>query len=473
MKIKFGTSGWRAIIADDFTFGNVKLVVQAIADYIYSIHAQNKGIIVTSDTRFLGEQFREFAARILAANGIKVFLTKRDTPTPVCAYEILRRKTAGGINFTASHNPPFYQGIKYSPPNGAPAPLEVTKWIEDRIKDISNEKMQLELKNIQEFEKMKLVEIIDPQKEYFKQLKKYIDFDVIKKSKLNIVYDCMHGTGRDYLDTILKQNGCKVEILNNSLDPYFGGFSPEPAKNNIPDLIKKIKTSKNSFGVATDGDADRFGFVDFGGYCIDANFIIALLLDYIIKHKKWVGSAVRSLATTHLIDSIARKNNIKLHDVPVGFKFIGEIMQREDILIGGEESGGLTVHRHVPEKDGILACLLVIEMVARTKKSLNELLRELYKNYGTFYTDRLNLHLNDATKNKLFTFLKENTPSKINNLPVAQVDTRDGIKTILKDGSWVLVRFSGTEPIVRFYLEAKTKKQLDELKKYATKLLNF
>jgi phosphoglucomutase len=473
MKITFGTSGWRAIIAEDFTFENVKLVSQAIADYIHSINAQDKGIIITSDTRFLGEKLREFSARILAANGIKVFLTKRDTPTPVCAYEIIRRQTAGGINFTASHNPPFYQGIKYSPPTGAPAPPETTKWIENRIQQITQTPTQLELKSIQELEQKKIVEIIDPQKEYFKQLKKYIDFNVIKKSNLKIIYDCMHGTGRDYLDMALKQNGCKVEILNNNLDPYFGGFPPEPTKNNMPTLIKKIKTSKNSFGVATDGDADRFGFVDFDGSCIDANFIIALLFDYIIKYKTWKGSVVRTLATTHLIDSIASKNNITLHDVPVGFKFIGEVMQREDILIGGEESGGLTVHRHVPEKDGILACLLVIEMVARTKKSLKELLAEVYKKYGTFYTARLNLHLDDQTKEKLFTFLKNDTPSQINNLPVSKIDDRDGTKIILNDGSWLLVRFSGTEPIVRFYVEARTKKQLNDLQKYATDLLKL
>lgn len=473
MKITFGTSGWRAIIADEFTFANIKLVSQAIADYIYSINAQDKGIIITSDTRFLGDKFREFATRILANNGIKVFLTKRDTPTPVCAYEIIRRQTAGGINFTASHNPPFYQGIKYSPPSGAPAPPEVTKWIENRIQEINQNPMKIELKSIQELEKTNLIEFIEPQKEYFKQLKKYIDFNIIKKSKLKIIYDCMHGTGRDYLDTILRQNGCNVEIINDNLDPYFGGFSPEPAKHNIPDLIKKVKASKNSFGAGTDGDADRFGFVDFDGSCIDANYIIALLFDYIIKHKKWVGSVVRTLATTHLIDSIAKMNNIKLHDVPVGFKYIGEIMQQEDILLGGEESGGLTVHRHVPEKDGILACLLVIEMVARTKKSLKELLADVYKKYGTLYTDRLNLHLNDTTKNKLFSFLKENTPSNIINMPVSQIDNRDGIKTILTDGSWVLVRFSGTEPIVRFYIEAKSKKQLNELKAYVTNLLNF
>ena len=472
MEIKFGTSGWRSIIAEDFTFENVKLVVQSIADYIYSIDAQSCGLIITSDTRFMGEKFREFAARIIAANGIKVFLTERDTPTPVCAFEIIRRKTAGGINFTASHNPPFYQGIKYSPPSGAPAPVETTKWIEERIKEIKKNPVLLELKSIPEFEKVDLIEIIDPQKDYFKQLKRYIDIDVIKKSKLNIIYDCMHGTGRDYLDTFLKQNGCKVEILNSNLDPYFGGFPPEPAQKNIAELIKKVKSTKNSFGVGTDGDADRFGFVDFDGSCMDANQSIALLFDYIIKYKNWKGSVVRTLASTHLMDAIAKKNNIQLHDVPVGFKYIGEIMLKEDILIGGEESGGLTVHRHVPEKDGILACLLVIEMVARTKKSLKELLKDVYKKYGSYYTSRLNLHLDDKTKNKLLTYLKEKTPTKINNLAVTSVDKRDGVKMILSDGSWLLVRFSGTEPIVRFYCEARDKKKLKEMEEFAKGLLD-
>ena len=471
MEIKFGTSGWRAIIAEDFTFDNVKLVVQAIADYIYFIKAQDAGVIVTSDTRFLGEKFREFASRILAANGIKVYLTNRDTPTPVCAYEIIRRKLAGGINFTASHNPPYYQGIKYSPPSGAPAPIETTKWIEERIKEIKTTPIKLELKSIEDFKKAGLIEIIDPKKEYLNHLKKYIDLKVIKKSRLKIIYDCMHGTGREYLDSFLKQNGCKVEIINSNLDPYFGGFPPEPAKNNIPELIKLVKSGKNCFGVATDGDADRFGFVDFDGSSIDANQIIALLFDYIINYKNWKGSVVRTLATTHLIDSIAKKNNIPLHDVPVGFKYIGEIMLKEDILIGGEESGGLSVFRHVPEKDGILACLLVIEMVARKGKSLKELLKDLYKKYGYFYTSRMNLHLDESTKNNLLNYLINNTPQNINGKSVEKVDKRDGVKMILQDGSWILVRFSGTEPIVRFYCEASNKKELQKLEQYAKSLL--
>jgi phosphoglucomutase len=470
MNIKFGTSGWRAIIADDFTFQNVKLVSQAISDYIFDIGKQNDGIIITSDTRFLGDEFRTLAARVFASNNIKVFLTARDTPTPVCSFEIIRRKTAGGINFTASHNPPKYQGIKYSPPSGGPALPETTNWIENRIKILSESGLN-EIKQYEDLKNAGLIEIIDPQKYYLNALKNYIDVKTIRNSKINIIYDCMHGTGRDYLDKFLLMNKCNVKIINNNLDPLFGGLPPEPAKNNISELIKTVKEKKNNFGVGTDGDADRFGIVDFNGDVIDANQIIALLFDYLINNRKWKGSVIRTLATTHLIDAIAAANNIKVHDVPVGFKYIGEIMINEDIIIGGEESGGLTVHKHIPEKDGILACLLVIEMVAKTKKSLTELLENLYKKYGYFYTARLNLHLPDSKKEPLLKQLKDNTPSKIINRDVVKTDKRDGVKMILDDGSWLLVRFSGTEPIVRFYFESNSKKKINELIKYANSLI--
>jgi phosphoglucomutase len=466
MEIKFGTSGWRAIIADEFTFENVRLVSQAISDYVYLIGKEKSGIIITSDTRFLGDEFCKLAARVFAANKIKVYLTERDAPTPVCAYEIIRRKTAGGINFTASHNPPKYQGIKYSPPSGGPALPITTYWIEARIEELKF----LEEKEYPDFNSLKekgLIEIIDPRKNYLAQLNKYVDVKIIKNSGLNIIYDCMHGTGRDYLDAFLEQNKCKVKIINNNLDPTFGGLPPEPAKNNIGELIKLVKSGKNNFGVATDGDADRFGFVDFNGEVIDANQIIALLFEYLLQTRKWKGSVVRTLATTHLIDAIAEKNGITLHDVPVGFKYIGEIMTEEDIIIGGEESGGLTVYRHIPEKDGILACLLVIEMVAKRKKPLAALLNDLYKKYGFYYTARLNLHLPDAKKHKLLDKLSKNTPTEILKKKVTWIDRRDGIKMSLEDNSWLLVRFSGTEPIVRFYGEADSQKKLDALMKYA------
>jgi phosphoglucomutase len=328
-----------------------------------------------------------------------------------------------------------------------------------------------ETKSYVDLLKSGLIEIINPQKEYIRSLKNFIDIEKIQNSKINIIYDCMHGTGRDYLDRFLIMNKCNVKMINGNLDPLFGGLPPEPAKANIKNLIKMVIEKKNNFGVATDGDADRFGFVDFNGDVIDANQIIALLFDYLVNNRPWKGSVVRTLATTHLIDSIAAKNNIKLNDVPVGFKYIGEIMMHEDIIIGGEESGGLTVHGHIPEKDGILACLLVIEMVSKTKKSLTQLLDNLYKKYGYFYTSRLNLHLLDFQKEPLLKKLKEDTPTEILNFKVVKTDKRDGVKMILEDGSWLLVRFSGTEPIVRFYSEANTKKKLSALMKYAKSLI--
>lgn len=456
-KIKFGTSGWRAILADEFTFENVRIVTQAICDLIREKGETGKGVVVGYDTRFMGRRFALEAAEILAANGIKAFLCKRDVPTPVIAFEIMRRKTAGGINFTASHNPPEYNGLKFSSSWGGPALPETTGEIERRANEMMGEMTYREI-SLKKGMDEKLIEIIDPIEPYLEDLKKKVDLSVLKGMKVGV--DHLYGTSRGYLDTLLEDAGCEIIRFHEHPDPVFGGRPPEPAEENIHDLIEKVKGDNTiSLGLATDGDADRFGIVDKGGRYIEPNYIIALLLDYLIRTRRWKGGVARSVATTHLIDRVAKKHGVEVYETPVGFKYIGELISEDKLVIGGEESAGLTIKGHVPEKDGILACLLVAEMVAREGKGVTEMLDNLYSEVGTVLTRRVNIHLQGSgLKDRLKTL-----PSSFAGLSVDKVVTIDGTKLILSDGSWVLIRPSGTEPVVRFYAEAFSQEGLDRL----------
>ncbi|MDD5687280.1 MAG: phosphoglucomutase/phosphomannomutase family protein [Elusimicrobia bacterium] len=488
--IKFGTSGWRGIIADDFTFDNVKLVSQAIADYIKQVSGlgdkqisesqktktssthspahpltRPPAVIIGYDTRFCSENFARTSAEVLAANEITVFSTKRDCPTPAISYEILKRKTSGGINFTASHNPPEYNGLKFSPSWGGPALPETTKAIENRCKELGEQGTGREIKqiNYEEGKKRNLIQEIEPEKNYIKRIEELIDLKAIKKSKIKIVLDVLYGTARGYLDKILEDADCKVKILHNYRDVLFGGHAPEPSKENLTELLSILKKEKYNLGLGTDGDADRFGIIDSDGSFISPNEMIALSLDHLVKTRKWKGVVARSVMTTHLIDAVAKKYNITVRETPVGFKYIGEVMTKEDMIIGGEESGGLTIFGHIPEKDGILACLLAAEMVAINKKSLRKILNQIYKEVGTILSTRLNFHLPQEKMNSIKTKLEKNPPAEISSLKVVNINKLDGYKFILEDGSWVGLRLSGTEPVIRIYVEADSKKKLDSL----------
>lgn len=459
--IAFGTSGWRGILCEDFTFENVKIVTQAIADYLKSTGEADKGVIVGCDTRFMGKRFTEEAASVLAGSGIKALLCSRDVPTPVIAFEILRRGAAGGINFTASHNPPEYNGIKFSPSWGGPALPETTKQIERRANEMMGDFCYSEL-SLEEAKRRNLLEVIDPHAAYLTALEQKVDFDALKtigKLGLNPLY----GTARGYLDAPLKSLGIPYAIINDHLDPYFGGQPPEPSESHIPDFISLVKNDPTiRLGLATDGDADRFGILDADGTYIEPNYIIALLLDYLIRVRKLTGGVARSVATSHFVDAVAKKHGVPVYETPVGFKYIGELITQDKIVIGGEESAGLTIKGHVPEKDGILACFLVAEMVAHEGKTVRELLERMYGEVGRFITRRDNLKLSPE--------LEAAYPGKVAALPkeiagtaVTDVITVDGVKLILSDGSWMLFRKSGTEPVVRLYGEASSEGRLTEV----------
>ena len=460
-QITFGTSGWRGILCEDFTFDNVKVVVQAIADTIKASGEGDKGVVIGCDTRFMGQRFVEASARVLAGAGIKAFVCERDAPTPVIAFEILRRGAAGGINFTASHNPPEYNGVKFSPSSGGPALPETTNEIERRANALVGTACYTEL-SLEEAGKLGLMEKINPQGDYLKSLEQKVDFDAIGRLGL-VALNPLYGTARGYLDEPLRSRGIPYTIINDHLDPYFGGQPPEPSEAHIPDFISLVKNDPNiRLGLATDGDADRFGILDADGSYIEPNYIIALLLDYLIRVRKLEGGVARSVATSHLIDAVAKKHGVPVYETPVGFKYIGELISQDKLVIGGEESAGLTIKGHVPEKDGILACFLVAEMVAREGKSIRELLEKLYGEVGRFVTRRDNLKLSPeleiAYKNKI-----NAVPAEVAGSKVKEIVRVDGTKLLLDDGSWMLFRKSGTEPVVRLYGEANNDARLAEV----------
>jgi phosphoglucomutase len=455
--IKFGTSGWRGIIGEDFTFANVRIASQGIANYLKKSRQKGSGIVVAYDTRFLSEKFASEAARILAFNGIQAFLCNRDVPTPCVSFETIRRKAMGAINFTASHNPPEYNGLKYSTANGAPALPEVTKQIEREIQTLEERNEKLDV-----YEKAELIETIDPKDRYLSELRNKVDVDVIRKSGVRIAIDSLYGTARDYLDYFLLEAGVELKIIHNYRDPYFGGFSPECNEKNLSELRKIVTTEKFDLGLATDGDADRFGVIDERNRFVSPNTILALLAVYLKRYREIPGGLARSVATTHLIDAIAKKLDVPLYETPVGFKYIGELILADKIAMGGEESAGMSMYRHLPEKDGILACLLVAEMVARTGKRLHELTEEVHREFGFYYSKRTDMKLTAQLKETLASKLSH-PPAALNGLKVRDVNTTDGVKLIFDQNTWLLFRVSGTEPVARVYAEACSPKDLKNL----------
>ncbi|HLA94537.1 MAG TPA: hypothetical protein VK612_02365, partial [Pyrinomonadaceae bacterium] len=383
MKIKFGTSGWRSIIAEDFTFANVERVTKAICGYLKSHPEHGNTLIIGNDTRFMGEKFGAVAAAIAQAKGFRVLHCDHPVPTPTISHAIRNMKAAGAMNFTASHNPPEYQGIKFSTFDGAPALPDVTKLIEASIEN-NEEPDNAEGGSIEEF---------DPKEAYLGDLKSKLNFEAIAASKARFSYDCIYGTGRGYLDKILRDHGLEVETLHDWRDVTFGGQAPEPGEAHLGELRASVTGKNLTLGLATDGDGDRFGIIDSDGTFIEPNKLVALLADYLAENRGWKLGLARSVATSHLIDRVAKARGLTLHETPVGFKFIGELINKDEIILGGEESAGLSIRGHYPEKDGILACLLAAEAVAVRGQSIGEQLEALYARVGRLESGRIGVKL--------------------------------------------------------------------------------
>ncbi len=462
-KIKFGTSGWRGVIADEFTVARVRVVTQAIAEHITAQGLKDKGVVVAYDTRFMSERFAEEAVRILAANGIHAYLSNRDAPTPAVSFEIIRRKAGGGINFTASHNPPLYNGLKFSPAWGGPALPETTKDIEAKANALL-EKNNLAALSLAEAKERGIAEEVDLRKIYLDDLRKKIDIETIRKAKLKVAVDVLYGTGRDYLDAALRDAGCTVTVIHGHRDALFGGHAPDPSEENLSELAAMLKKGRFDIGLAVDGDADRFGILDADGTYINPNQVLALVLDYLCRTRGWRGGAARSIATSHLVDAVAKKHGIEVYETGVGFKYIGDLLVQGKIIFGGEESAGMTIKDHVPEKDGILACLLVAEMVAHERKNIREVLKRLYKEVGTVLDDRVNIQLTEANRKAVGERLSQPL-SELGGLRVkGKKTTADGTKYMLEDDSWLLMRASGTEPVVRLYVESSSEENIKRLR---------
>ena len=453
MSIRFGTSGWRAIIADDFTYNNVRLVTEAICSYLKNDSTKRgQTLIVGHDSRFMGEKFAAVAADIAGRKGFRVLLCENPTPTPTISHAIRSEKAEGGINFTASHNPPEYQGIKFSTADGAPALPEITRQIEELIVNMT-ETPDADGGSIRRY---------DARPAYLDDLKTKIRFDLIADAKGIYAYDALWGTGRGYLDEILREFGLQVETIHDWRDVTFGGKSPEPGESHLDELRETVKSKGLTLGLATDGDADRFGIIDSSGEFITPNQLVALLTDYLAESRSWKQGVARSVATTHLVDRVAKDRGLQLYETPVGFKFIGELINKDEIILGGEESAGLSIKGHYPEKDGILACLLAAEAVAARGKSLTEQLKELTDRVGNLESGRIGVKLTDEIAGSLKEKLARE-PLSIGGRKIEKINRIDGVKFIFTDGSWMLMRPSGTEPLVRIYAETENTQDLEVL----------
>ncbi len=480
MAIKFGTSGWRGIIADEVTFANVRRVAEGIARCVEGTRPSASAagaapplkILVGYDTRFLSASFAEEVARVFLTHDFQVDLCAVPTPTPTIAYEVVKDKPpalAGAVNVTASHNPPEYNGIKFSSSDGAPALPEVTRAIESMVKGLADADVRLapDLKS----PRLKSVRL---EQSYMRRLAQLIDFDAIRRSKMKFVYDAQYGTGAAVFEMISRRHRVPLTLIHTRPDPSFGGHPPDPAEEYLGDLRGEMRRQRAALGLSTDGDADRYGVLDRDGTFIPPNEILALALDYLISERGLPGGVCRSVATTHLIDAVAKMHQREVYETPVGFKYIGELIKQDKLVIGGEESAGLTIRGHVPEKDGILACWLAAEMVAVRRKSLRQQREELFRKVGAYHSRRINVPVRAAERESVQKKI-ENLSSLLNNLKrlpkVSLENTLDGKKVIFEDGSWILIRLSGTEPVARCYLEARSATQLNALRRAVENVL--
>ena len=459
--IKFGTDGWRAIIADEYTFANVRALSSALAAYLNKHEKQKagNGIAIGYDTRFLSTEFARLAAETIAAAGIPVRLSNRDCPTPAISWAVRNANLAAGVMLTASHNPPKWNGFKVITPLGGPADKDATNAIESLI----GKKLGAA--------RPATVEEFDPRPEFESQLRKVINFDLLKKARGSAVCDFVHGVGRNYLDDLLRDCGWRVTTLRGEPDPMFGGILPDPANPQCHNTLQEMVLAKKaSLGLANDPDADRFGIVDSEGDYLTPNQVLALVYVHLLEHRGMRGPIARTVATTHLLDAIATHHGQESIETPVGFKWLGGAIEEQGAILGGEESGGLSIAGHLPGKDGVLADLLAAEIWAVHRQPLGQLYRQLLKKYGTYYSTRTDLHLDPEAKDALMDKMQNAAPQTVAGAKVKNVVKLDGVKLNLDDGSWLLMRPSGTEPLVRVYLEARSKSRLKELEKAAQTL---
>jgi phosphomannomutase len=453
--IKFGTDGWRAIIADTFTFDNVRIAAQATADYFKTVDGCERGAFVGYDGRFQSKAFARAAAEVIAANGFRVRIMDRPYPTPYVSFEVRRRKLAGGIMITASHNPASFNGFKVKAHFGGSATPAITAQIEANLGTHPPAIKGAALNSS--------IETVGPEKHYFDHIKSLVDWDRIAKSRLRIVVDSMHGCGGYILEEMLRETSCTVQTIRGNADPLFGGINPEPMMPQLAPLGETVRKSASHVGVATDGDADRLGIVDETGEYVNTLQTLSLLLLHVYRKKGWRGAVARTYSQSLLIPRIAAKFGLQLYERPIGFKNIGELMLENDILIGGEESGGIGLSRHLPERDGIFINLLFLDLLAAAGKTPTELIHDMWKEFGEFHFDRRDLHIPIEAGNAVVARWQVDPPGSFAGRRVLQVGKLDGSKVFLENDSWILFRQSGTEPLLRVYCEAPSLSAVAEI----------
>jgi len=461
--IKFGTDGWRAKIADEFTFENLKIVAKATANYLLK-STDKKIVAIGYDNRFLSEFFAFEAAKVIEASGFKVFLTKHSCPTPALSLATKQMNAACGIMITASHNPAEWNGYKVKTSDGCSAPIDVTSKIEDEVsKLLKNSKTTLDQNSN--------INLFDIKIEYFKWVSKLVNIDVISKAKLTVVFDPMFGSSIGYLDNILSSGKIEVETINGERNPLFGGINPEPLQKNAEKTIAYIKDQKinKCAGIVLDGDGDRIAAIDENGNFINSHYVFAILLKHLVENRKMSGIVVKTFNITKLIDKLCKKYGLELLEKPIGFKNIAELMLNSDILIGGEESGGFGIKGHIPERDGTLNGLLLLECMAMTGKTLGEIIEELNKEFGQYFYDRYDSIIENP--NDKILNLKRSPPTYFAGKKITAIEDMDGIKFVFEDAAWILFRASGTEPLLRIYCEAKSKQTINDLLSYGNSLI--
>ncbi|GAB4543528.1 MAG: phosphoglucomutase/phosphomannomutase family protein [Anaerolineales bacterium] len=473
MPIHFGTDGWRAVISDSFTFGNLRMVSQAIADAVDSEQWDNspdidrKKIVVGYDTRFLSDRFAGEVARVLAANGFTVLLAQSDSPTPAISFSVKFHRAIAGVMITASHNAPRYNGVKLKGAFGGSALSEQCRRVEVYINDNEEQARGPNLMDFKKAREANLIQRFNPLPDYFNHLRTLIKTDVIAENPQRFVVDAMYGSGRGVIKSFLQGTGCEVAEIRGEMNPGFGGIHPEPIAKNLGALSAAVSSGMGNFGVVTDGDADRIGAMDEHGAFVDPHKIMALALKYLVERRGWTGSVVRTVSTTRMIDRLAKRYGLTLHETPVGFNHIADYMMREDVLIGGEESGGISFKGHIPEGDGPIMGLLLVEMVAAEKKSLREMVDDLLADVGPADYERVDLRLKrPIAKAEMTQFLTQRAPAEIGGEKVSEVSQMDGVKYILADDSWLLIRPSGTEPALRVYAEGRSPEMVKALLAY-------
>ena len=481
MPINFGTDGWRAVISDTFTFHNLRLVTQAIADAIYSgqWHSNNSRdsnpdpnrVVVGFDTRFLSDRYARDVARVMAANGYTVYIAQADASTPSISYAVKNLNAIGGIVITASHNAPRYSGVKLKAANGCSASPEQSRRVEIYLNDNQERGRGPNLMEWDQAVEEGLIISFNPVPDYYQHLRTLIDFNAIAANPPRIVVDSMHGSGRGMIKGILTGTGCEVVEIRGEMNPGFGGAHPEPIGSHLGALAGAISTGMGTLGLALDGDGDRIGAMDERGNFVDPHKVMALAFRYLVEERGWKGPAVRTVSTTRMIDRLAEKYGLDVYETPVGFNHIADYMITEDILIGGEESGGISFRGNIPEGDGVLMGLLLIEMVAVYNKPLHDLVNDLLKEVGPAFYERKDQRLKfPIQKTEMVQYLLDNKPAEIGGVKVSDILTVDGVKYILKDDSWLLIRPSGTEPVLRVYAEGRSEEMVQALLGYGAEV---